>query len=498
MGDLSRREFVIGGLGVVGGLALGSQIPAWTGWPGRQNLVVNDLHSQINQATVKRIEHPKGLDDLLRIINETSRNDEHIAISASRHAMGGQQFLKGGVLIDTRGMDKVLDFDAETGLVEVEAGIEWPELVRHLLDVQNHAADAWSIPVKQTGADRLSLGGAISANAHGRSLTKGPFVTNIESLRLVLASGEIVNCSRSENAELFSLVIGGYGLFGVIHSVVLRLVRREIIEREVVLTSADNLPQDFQKRIDEGYTLGDFQYVTDESSPDFLSRGVFSCYRPVPRTTQIPKKQESVSMRAWQELVYLAHKDKARAFKLYSDFYLRTTGQVYWSDQSQLGAYDDGYHKVVDRRMGTKHPGSEMITEVNVPREQLPEFLKACAAALREEKANVIYGTVRLIEKDDETFLNWAKGQFACVIFNLHMEHTEEGLAQAAQAFRRLIDLANERQGSYYLTYHRWATQEQVLAAYPQFPQFLELKRFYDQSERFQSDWYQHYRAMFA
>jgi len=52
--------------------------------------------------------------------------------------------------------------------------------------------------------------------------------------------------------------------------------------------------------------------------------------------------------------------------------------------------------------------------------------------------------------------------------------------------------------GSYYLTYHRWATRRQVEACYPQFVDFLRLKRKYDPDERFQSDWYRHYRAMFA
>lgn len=482
---------------MVGGLALGSQIPAMTGWGQRESLIVNDLHSQINATRVKRIEHPKGLDDLLKVLREATRNNEPVAIAASRHAMGGQQFVDGGVLIDTRGMCQVLDFDRQTGLVEVEAGIEWPELVEYLLEVQNYASDAWSIPVKQTGADRLSLGGAISANAHGRSLTRAPFVSNIESLRVVLADGEIATCSRTENPELFSLVVGGYGLFGVIHSVVLRLERRGVIQRKVSLINREGLAEAFQEKIDQGFTLGDFQYVTDEKSPDFLSRGVFSCYRPVPDAKEIPKKQETVSMRAWQELVYLAHVDKARAFKLYSDFYMRTTDQVYWSDQSQLGAYDDGYHRVVDRRTQSATTGSEMITEVNVPRERLSDFLAACAEALREVKANVIYGTVRLIEPDTETFLNWAKGQFACVIFNLHMDHTEKGMSDAAIAFRRLIDLALERQGSYYLTYHRWATKEQVLGCYPQFPEFLALKRKYDPAERFESDWYRHYKVMF-
>jgi len=76
--------------------------------------------------------------------------------------------------------------------------------------------------------------------------------------------------------------------------------------------------------------------------------------------------------------------------------------------------------------------------------------------------------------------------------------HTAEGIARATDAFRQLIDFALRSGGSYYLMYHRWATRRQVEACYPQFVDFLRLKRKYDPDERFQSDWYRHYRAMFA
>jgi FAD/FMN-containing dehydrogenase len=139
-----------------------------------------------------------------------------------------------------------------------------------------------------------------------------------------------------------------------------------------------------------------------------------------------------------------------------------------------------------------------MITEIYVPRPRLADFMAAARTTLRERRANVIYGTVRLIERDDETFLAWARDRFACVIFNLHIDHTPGAIDAAAGAFRALIDLGIERGGSYYLTYHRWARKDQVEACYPQMKEFLALKRRYDPGDVFQSNWYRHYRAMFA
>jgi FAD/FMN-containing dehydrogenase len=116
----------------------------------------------------------------------------------------------------------------------------------------------------------------------------------------------------------------------------------------------------------------------------------------------------------------------------------------------------------------------------------------------RKNTVDLIYGTVRLTERDDESFLPWAKQAYACTIFNLHAVHSSEGLQRTADAFRRLIDMAARRGGTYYLTYHRYARRKQVEACYPQFAEFLQLKRKYDPEERFQSDWYRHYRTMFA
>ena len=105
---------------------------------------------------------------------------------------------------------------------------------------------------------------------------------------------------------------------------------------------------------------------------------------------------------------------------------------------------------------------------------------------------------MRLIEQDRESFLAWAKKPYACVIFNLHIEHTPAGLAKAADHFRGLVDIGIAHGGSYYPTYNRHALRSQVEACFPQFPEFLALKRKYDPGELFQSEWYRHYKAMFA
>src|SRR5689334_24056142 len=118
-----------------------------------------------------------------------------------------------------RGMRRVLARDSERGVVDVEAGIEWPELIDELVRMQDGRARQWAIVQKQTGADRMTIGGALAANVHGRGLRYRPIVQDVESFTLVDATGTVTTCNRNENAELFRLVIGGYGLFGVVTSV---------------------------------------------------------------------------------------------------------------------------------------------------------------------------------------------------------------------------------------------------------------------------------------
>jgi FAD/FMN-containing dehydrogenase len=489
---LSRRRFLktSGVLVVAGGCAT----------PTRQDagVVLNDLHSGLNATRVARVVRPRRHDDIPTIVRRAREEDVGISVMGGRHAMGGQQFGAGTVTVDTAAMNRVIDFDRDRGLVTVEAGIQWPELVDALLQAQSRQRQTWGIVQKQTGADRLSIGGAVAANIHGRGLRLAPFVGDIESFTLVDANAELRRCSRTENPELFGLVAGGYGLFGVVATVTVRLARRRKLERVVEVIDMESLPDRFERRIAEGFLFGDCQYATDATSDEFLRRGVFSCYRPLDDTVAMPETQKELSVDDWNRLLYLSHADKRRAFAEYSRYYLSTNGQRYWSDTHQLSVYIDGYHATLDRQLGARTPASEVITEVYARRQDLPHFLDAVRRDFRVREVNVVYGTVRLIERDAETFLPWARDRYACVIFNLHTEHEPDALAQTADHFRRLIDIALDHGGSYFLTYHRHATRAQVEAAYPQFPQFLGLKRRWDPEERFQSEWYRHYRGMFG
>jgi FAD/FMN-containing dehydrogenase len=491
--SLSRRDLLkLAGAATVLPVACRGSVP--DGGP----VVLNDVHSKLNPTRVTRVARPRSVDELATVVGEFRTRGGSLSIGGGRHAMGGQQFGTDSVHIDTRSLRRVLELDRDRGILEVEAGIQWPELVAMTRKAQKSDPSAWGIVQKQTGADRLTLGGAIAANVHGRGLALRPFIADVESFDLLDAAGAIRRCSRTESPELFSLVAGGYGLFGIVTSLRLRLRPRVKLERVVAIRAIDGLPQAFEERIRNGFLYGDFQFKTDETASDFMSVGVFSCYRPVGDDAPDPRRPLRLRRAAWKRLLELAHFDKARAYEEYADYYLKTSGQTYWSDLHQLSVYMDDYHTLLDRRADTNVPGTEMISEVYVPRSGLVGFMSETAAFLRSEGANLIYGTIRLIEPDEVSFLRWASERFACIVFNLHVDHDPAGIERAKGQFQGLIDLALAHRGSFFLTYHRWANRQQVETAYPQFADFLRRKRQHDPAELFQSDWYRHYRALFA
>jgi FAD/FMN-containing dehydrogenase len=504
---VTRREFlaisaVVPLTGCIPRMAVGSPyssgIPIEESSTSPAGFLVNDLHSQLNPTTVARIVKATTVADVQAAIAFARRERRAVSIAGGRHAMGGQQFGEDTILIDTRTLNRVLSFDDDGGSITVEGGIQWPELIVYLNEANLHQERQWGIFQKQSGADRLSLAGALACNAHGRGLALKPIIDQVQAFDIVDATGNVRTCSRVENAELFRLAIGGYGLFGVVTRVELKLRPRVKVRRVVDLAETCDVMERLEGRIRDGYLYGDYQYATDAGRDSFLRRGVFSCCQPVPIDTPLTEHPTRFNPEDWARLTFYAHKYKGRAFQVYSTRYLATSGQIYWADSQLSAAYVDNYHRDVDIAMKAKVPATEMITEIYVRRPELADFMEDARVLLRAKRANMVYGTVRLIEKDDESFLAWAKERYACVIFNLHVEHTTEAIESAADTFRGLIDLGLKHGGSYYLTYHRWARRDQVEACYPQMPAFLALKKRYDPDEVFQSTWYRHYKQMFA
>ena len=204
--------------------------------------------------------------------------------------MGGQQFLADGLMIDTRRLsNRVLAFDAEKGHIEVEAGMQWPQL----LQVPGRDAEGPRAPVDlRAEADRRR-------QAHHRRLPRRqhprprPEDAALHRRRRVVQAAHRQGrrgraAAAPRTAELFRLAIGGYGLFGMITSVTLRLVERRKVERVVEVRSIDGLSKAFAERIRDGFLYGDFQYAIDETSRRLPATAACS-----PATSRSTRKRRS-------------------------------------------------------------------------------------------------------------------------------------------------------------------------------------------------------------
>lgn len=440
---LGRRDFIkaAGGLALTIPLQLGASTE-----PQPRRVLVNDVSSGLNPTWVDCVERPRSLEAVQEFVTFAGREGKAISVSGGRLAMGGQQFGGGALHLDMRGLNRVLAFDRAAGTIEVESGIDWRGVHQFLLGAQSSGGRAWTVAQRQFGTDRATVGGALSANIHGRGLSMRPFIDDIESFVIVDADGDAKNCSRRVNSELFALAIGGYGLFGVVTSTKLRLAPLGKADRLGEAMSATAVADAFDSRVGAGCTRGDFRFCADNRSPEFMRWGVLRCEKPADFGSLAPESE---------------------SFE--------------WAHP-----------------LGREAENTTVRAEVFVPRDELAGFMAEAREDFLENKVALDSGVIRLTERDEESFLAWARQPYACADFALRASPTPLGLRNAADAVRRLIAMSIRRGGGYYLAHHKFASPKQTLACYPRFPEFLKLKRRYDPAGRFTSDWHRHYEKMFA
>jgi hypothetical protein len=129
----------------------------------------------------------------------------------------GETVAHGGLLLDMTGMSRIIAIDAQRLAVRTEAGIYWHSLAEGL---RRYGLDYLSAPLNFTASVGGTLGvGGIDIN----SARLGCSADQALALQVVTPTGDIVECSESENSELFERVLLGYGQFGVITEVTLKI-----------------------------------------------------------------------------------------------------------------------------------------------------------------------------------------------------------------------------------------------------------------------------------
>lgn len=116
----------------------------------------------------------------------------------------------GGALLQTRSLDRFIEFDTDRGILTCEAGVLLDEILRLALPGN------WFVPVTP-GTRFVTVGGAIANDVHGKNHHgAGTFSRHVIRFELLRSDGERLICSAGENPDWFAATCGGLGLTGVI------------------------------------------------------------------------------------------------------------------------------------------------------------------------------------------------------------------------------------------------------------------------------------------
>ena len=156
---------------------------------------------------------------ILDVLATARRGGLTIGLRGAGRSYGDGALNSGQIVLDLTPMNRILEWDPDTGVVTVEPGVTIQQLWRHVLP------DGWWPPVVP-GTMLPTLGGALAMNIHGKNNYRmGTLGEHVLQFTVLLATGEQLTCTPTLNSDLFYSIIGSAGLLGVFTSITLRLKR---------------------------------------------------------------------------------------------------------------------------------------------------------------------------------------------------------------------------------------------------------------------------------
>ena len=442
-----------------------------------------DDMSRMNQTRVAGIwqmpADPARAESALRtVLRQAKAAGLRVSIAGARHSQGGQTIYPGGIQIDMLPYN-YMHLDEAADLLHVGAGARWADIVPYL------DAHGRSVSVMQSD-NAFSVGGSLSVNCHGWQFDRPPIASTVESFRLMKADGTVVRCSRHENPELFSLALGGYGLFGVILDVDLHVVRNERLQvtQYVVPTRSalEFIDQKLLQRPDARMVYARLNVTPERMFEDVLIDMFYPQAGPLPALAQ-PGSQ-TIARSVFRGSVGSDYGKRLR-----------------WSAETKLQPYLRGH--VFSRNqllndspnwyLDTSGTSTDILQEYFVPRSGALQFLQDARKILGTGSVDLLNVTVRDVGSDPDSFMRYATQPVIAFVMFFSQPRTPAGDAVMEGATRHLIDAALKAGGRYYLPYRLHATVQQFYQAYPQAGRFFELKRRYDPGELFQNEFYTKY-----
>lgn len=417
---------------------------------------------------------------LVDLVHRAADKHLSISISGAHHSMGGHTIYPGGIVLNMDPFNR-MSLDETKRILTVGAGARWSDVIPYL----DHRG--FAVWVMQSNND-FSVGGSISVNCHGWQNNTPPIASTVESFRLLTASGAIARCSRTENRELFSLVLGGYGLFGVILEVELRVIPNDFYVAEQRRVR----PGDYNRVYHELTTGREdvrMAYGRISVAPNsFLENGLVTVLRraeaarPV-SDTLTPEKPDALKRLVFRGGIGSAY---GKNLRWWLENLIGEKGGEVLSRNQVMNEPSNLY--------ATRDPGSaDILHEYFIPVARLGEFIDKARPVFLKHRPELLNITVRNVETDQDTFLRYATEEVFGLVMLFHQKRDTAADTAMAALTRELIDAALSCGGRYYLPYRPHATQEQFSQAYPQAKEFFALKQRYDPAGVFQNSFYLNY-----
>ncbi|WP_079242543.1 FAD-binding oxidoreductase [Chryseobacterium indologenes] len=424
---------------------------------------------------------PEIENQLHQIIKYAKEKNLKISIAGAQHSMGGHTIYPNGILLNMLPY-KHMELDKKNNILTIGSGALWEDAIKYL---DKHGK---SIAVMQAFSS-FSVGGSMSVNGHGWQKNLPPISSSVVSFSLMDQSGKILNCSREENPELFKLVIGGYGLFGIILDIKLKVVDNVALQYKYIRLSTDKYPSYYKKFIsgnpDVNLVFGRLRI----SDKHFLEEATINYFekaneKPLPLPLQNAKNEETKRL-VFRSTVNSEYGKRLR-WDLETGLNKMTKNAVYSRDELL-----NDHVSLIEN----KDPNStDLLQEYFIPERNFSQFIKDIKPVLKSSGLDLLNITIRAVNKDEDSYMNYAKEEVFGFVFLFNQKKTEKQERAMKLLTNHLVDIALKNEGTFYLPYRLHIGREKMRKVYPQAESFFELKRKYDPSEIFDNKFYQHYK----
>lgn len=453
--------------------------------PDQDPYLITD-YSRLHPVKVTRVVQGREEEQLRNILQEARKKHLTVSIAGQRHSQGGHTYYKDSIVVDMTTYNRVLAFDPKQKMIRVQAGATWK-------DIQDYI-NSYGLSVKTMQSQNFfTIGGSLSVNAHGRDIRNGSLIKSVESFRLLMADGCILNVSRTENADIFPLVIGGYGLFGIILDVTLSLTENEMYKIAIDTMDVESYSRYFVEQVKANPDIH-LHIARISVAPEHFLTEMYAINYLLDRSA--PLKGHS-RLKTREEGVIPAK----IMFNLNRSFdwgknALWTFQKWHFEKQQGTLITRNNAMRSESEFMEYRQAGSnDVLQEYFVPVQEFAGFVDDFRRLLQTENLNLLNITVRYVNHDEEASLSYATDDMFALVCLFNVPLSRQGQAEVRSGIQAVLDSVIQHRGTYYLPYIAYPRLDQFGAAYPRQAEFFRKKKLYDPDNLFTNYFYMDYKG---